>query len=53
MSLKLSRISHRGQVKTIALYGGISVDELSLLLQTVFGVSSPILGFLAESEVTL
>lgn len=48
MSAVIARLSFGNQVKSVALYNGISADELQGLLSTVFALPSPAVGFLAE-----
>jgi len=43
---KLARISHGGKTHTIALFDDLQVDELNVLLATVFNIEGKILGFL-------
>ena len=47
------RVSYGGQVKTIALHPGIPDNELSSLLQAVFVITRPILGFLGEDGLVI
>lgn len=48
MSANLVRVSHNGQVKTVALFDGLPTDELNNVLQSIFSLSSNVIGFLAE-----
>ncbi len=43
-----AKFIHNGRINTIALIDGLSVDELTGLLKTVFTISGSIVGIMAE-----
>jgi len=45
---KLAKIQHGGKTHTIALFDDLQVDELNVLLATVFNIQGKILGFLDQ-----
>ena len=45
---KLARITHGGKTHTIALFDDLQVEELNVLLTTVFNIEGKILGFLDQ-----
>jgi hypothetical protein len=47
------KLLHNGTLKTIALYDGIDPNELSNLLQTVFGINGKIVGVMGEVRLLL
>ena len=45
---KLARITHGGKTHTIALFDDLLVEELNVLLKTLFNIEGKILGFLDQ-----
>ena len=49
----LAQLVYNGKKQTVALYEGISKEELLDLLKTVFGTKGTIVGIVAEVNLTL
>lgn len=47
----LINVSYQGRSQTIAIYEGLKPDELSNVLQAVFGFSGNAVGILAEVRI--
>lgn len=45
------RCIYKGQVKTVALFGGLGAEDLNSILQAVFSITGNIIGF--SSDVIL
>lgn len=45
-----AKLIYNGRIQTVALIDGISPEEVSNLLKTVFGISGSIVGFMAEVD---
>ncbi len=43
-----AKLHHNGRIQTVALIDGLSTEELTSLLKTVFGISGSIVGIMAE-----
>jgi hypothetical protein len=48
MSTKIVRLSYRDNIRAIALYPGLGVDELQNLLKSAFSIAGTAIGFLAD-----
>jgi hypothetical protein len=48
MSTTFLKVNHGGKTQTVALFDGISTEEIASILRTVFSTSGSIVGFTAE-----
>lgn len=48
MATKIVRLSYRDNVRAVAFYPGLEVNELQLLLKSAFSISGTAIGFLGE-----
>ena len=44
-------LSYNGQVQKVALFEGLSTDQLTSLLKTVFSIEGTIVGFMAKVSI--